>query len=343
MNKAKKSTKNISETSPVDSLEQNELSLGPLPWGREAVEAAVWRYKTDVFRFIEEHPGYEYLRRLESLKSILMVFKRSVSRFAELFNKFETQASDGTLFLRMNREKLQNFELEAQEALYIFVASSMSLVDQSRIISRKIEIPGYFDKVKVFGNSPEHKFIQELRVDLIHLRLHQPNWETSRGKKKSFRATFKIWVNDLKRLGKFAKLAQEFVTDNSTGIDLRELIPSYYEKVITFHEWFHSEIERSVGEQIQDYQRCVNIAKSVSEKSFWQMLFKQIVLPKKLNPYDYLDRYLSSNELEEIWKLPKRSIAQVERIISLIDEHGACDDEIRTLVYSAFQVEENNS
>lgn len=343
MNKAKKSTKGRPEISPIDSLEHNALSLGPLPWGREVVEAAVWRYKTDVFRFIEEHPGYEYLRRLESLKSILMVFKRSVSRFEELFNKFETQASDGTLFLRMNRGKLQNFELEAQEALYIFVASSMSLVDQSRILSEKIEISGYSDEKKVFANSPEHKFIQELRVDLIHLRLHQPNWETSRGRKTSFRATFKIWVNDLKRLGEYAKLAQEFVTDNSTGIDLRELIPSYNEKVITFHEWFHSEIEKTVGEQIQDYQRCVNIAKSVSEKSFWQMLFKQIVLPKKLDPYDYLDRYLSPNELEEVGRFPKRSIAQVERIISFIDEHGACDDELRALVHSAFQVEEKET
>lgn len=52
----------------------------------------------------------------------------------------------------------------------------------------------------------------------------------------------------------------------------------------------------------------------------------------------YLDQYLTEDELREGLRMPPRSKAEVDCIVELIDEHGACDAELRNLVYEAFSV-----
>jgi hypothetical protein len=56
------------------------------------------------------------------------------------------------------------------------------------------------------------------------------------------------------------------------------------------------------------------------------------------NPYEHLEKYLEREALDEIERLPHRSAMQVNRIIELIDEHGACNDELRELAYCLFKV-----
>lgn len=53
-------------------------------------------------------------------------------------------------------------------------------------------------------------------------------------------------------------------------------------------------------------------------------------------PYLYVDRYLTEAELQEVARLPQRSAVQVDRIIELADEDGACDEEIRSVAYATF-------
>jgi hypothetical protein len=52
--------------------------------------------------------------------------------------------------------------------------------------------------------------------------------------------------------------------------------------------------------------------------------------------YGHLQRYLTPEELQEINTLPHSSKEQVDRIIEMVDEYGACDNELRKLVYKAF-------
>ena len=53
---------------------------------------------------------------------------------------------------------------------------------------------------------------------------------------------------------------------------------------------------------------------------------------------NYLDRYLTEGELAQVMALPPRSVQQVDRVIDIVDEYGACDSELRELVYRAFGV-----
>lgn len=87
-----------------------------------------------------------------------------------------------------------------------------------------------------------------------------------------------------------------------------------------------------------DYRRCSKRIKGVSSRTWWNVIFQQMVLPAKRDPYQYLDQYLTVEELSEIERLPHKSKAQVDRIIELVDEYDACDTELRQVVYKAFGV-----
>ncbi len=55
------------------------------------------------------------------------------------------------------------------------------------------------------------------------------------------------------------------------------------------------------------------------------------------NPFDYLDRYLTADELKEVCRLPKGSEVQVDKVIDFMDSEGACDDDLRNLAYQLFR------
>jgi len=114
------------------------------------------------------------------------------------------------------------------------------------------------------------------------------------------------------------------------------LIVDYSAHVREFHKWLRQTAESVVGNMMADYQRCSKRIMAVSSRSFWNIIFQQVVVAGKRDPYTYLDRYLTEGELAEINALPHRSRRQVDRIIELVDEHEACDNALRQIIYKAF-------
>ena len=221
----------------------------------------------------------------------------------------------------------------------MFASSAMTLVDQSRALSGKVELPGYSDRVEAaFAANPCHRFIQELRSDLIHVTLHKPRWQITIGRDHKSTSRFMLWPDQLSRSDRYHPLARSYVRDNAKGIDLGELIKSYCVDVNGFQLWLQEALHSEAGEQIDDYRRCAKRIKAVSSRSSWHIIFKQVVLPTKRDPYQYLDWYLTADELNEVNKLPFRSKTQVDRIIALVDEYDVCDGELRLVVYEAFGV-----
>ncbi|HET7832693.1 MAG TPA: hypothetical protein VFK88_06990, partial [Gallionella sp.] len=94
--------------------------------------------------------------------------------------------------------------------------------------------------------------------------------------------------------------------------------------------------ENVIGHMMDDYLRCRKRIKAVSSRSFWNLIFQQVVIAGRRNPYTYLDRYLTEEELNEVNALPYGSGRQIDRIIELVDEYEACDDELRQIIYKAF-------
>lgn len=265
------------------------------------------------------------------------MFNGASQNFFDRLARFRSEAHGGNLFRRNRQADLREFEAGFQETLYMFASSAMTLVDQSRALSKKVKLSGYKDRVEsIFLANPRHRFIQELRNDLIHVTLHQPEWQVTHGSENEPTSRFLLRPDQLSRSHKYNSLAQSFVGEHPNGIDLGELINSYGKDVNDFQGWLHEALVSAVGAQIADYQRCAKRIKAVSSRSWWNIIFKQVVLPAKRDPYQYLDQYLTTDELAEVNELPFKSKAQVDRIILLVDEYAACDSELRTVIYEAF-------
>ena len=109
-------------------------------------------------------------------------------------------------------------------------------------------------------------------------------------------------------------------------------------KVKDLYNWLWSVIDESLPPVVQDYRRCIKERKAVQTRTAWAIIL-QGVSSQKFDPYPYLNRYLTEDEVKEVLQLPLRSQVQIDYIIALIDEHGACDDALRKQIYSLFGVE----
>ena len=109
-------------------------------------------------------------------------------------------------------------------------------------------------------------------------------------------------------------------------------------KVKSFHDWFRSRVWEISSEDLREYLTCKRTYNAVNARSMWNLLLTQIFPQKKIDPYMYLDKYLSNNEIEEVLSRPFRSKLQVDRIIEFVDEYGCCDEELRNTAYRLFGV-----
>lgn len=317
----------------------DNYSLGPLPWTDEILVEAVWKKPFKVQEWVDEHPGRVFVAGIESLKAVLRIFERSTEKFGELLVRFHEEAHSGNLLHRNRRSDLEAYEHQFQELLYVFASSAMTLVDQARVLSKKVTLPEYDVRVsESFAKNPKHRFIQELRVDVIHITLYRPEWQLAVGINEERSSKFMLWEKQLTRLPEYNVKARQFVDDHPNGIDLGSLIVDYSREVLAFHEWLRRAIEAKEEGLINDYWHSLRRVKAVSSHSFWSLALQQVVIAGKQDPYKYLDQYLTDEELNEVNVLPFRSQQQVDRVIELVDEYEACDDELRQTIYKAFGV-----
>lgn len=314
------------------------ISLGPLPWSDEILEQAYWQGFVTAYEAIREHPGYELHKRQQSLNSALRLFRKWCSRFHEDLDRFHVEAHEGRITDMKRAQELKQFEVSFQEALYVIASTAMTLVDQSRRIKKYVEPISYKEQIEIFANDPAHRFIQELRNDFAHSSLHQPNWQLS-VKEDGTRSTEMIlFLHQFSWSAKQNLLARQYLQDRPEGIPISALIMEYQAKVVAFHEWLHQAIVEKAGGRIADYLRCECRLKAIGAHSMWRVLLSQVVIPNKKDPFQYLDRYLTPEQITEINQLPQRSEQQIDRIIEMVDEYGACDEELKHVVYQAFAV-----
>jgi hypothetical protein len=317
----------------------NSYVLGALPWSNETLEKAYWENFTSAQESIKEHPGYDLYERTLSLKAALRIFNKTADSFSETLQQFHIEVHERNLFNRNRCNELREFEEKFQEILYIFASCAMTLVDQSRAMSKKITIQSYDHQVSsTFSSNPLHGFIQELRNDLIHVALHQPNWNFTTTEDRIHTTHFMLYKNQLRRSNNWNRLARAYLSQHPKGIDLEVTIKSYQTQVNGFHGWLQAEIIKVAGSTIEDYLRCDKFLKMIGSRCWWRILLLQFIIQGKRDPYKYLDKYLTQSEFEEIKQLPHKSKEQVDRIVEIIDEYGACNDELQSIAYKAFGI-----
>jgi hypothetical protein len=287
---------------------------------------------------LDEHPGRDILDRLQSIESCLRLFLKSEATIQLQIQKFHVEAHTQQLLGRQRKAECKAIEDSIQENLYIFCACAMTLVDQARALSEKIEIPNYTEKVATFASDARHRFIQELRVDMVHVTIHDPSWQITTGRSNERGTKFLIRPKNLRRLKKYHSLAKEFVAAYPNGVDLGETVAQYRSDVLAFHDWLRQSVEAEAEADLTDLNRCWKIIRGHTARAFWRIIFQQVIIDAKKDAYAYLHKELTPAEIEQVMSMPHRTKRQVDQIINLADDDGICDDSLRNLAYQAFGV-----
>lgn len=320
------------------------IRLGPPPWPTEDLLRAANTNFEATMSALAAHPAHEVVDLLASIESVLRMFRRSGREVLSHIRQFHEEVHFRQLFDRNRRQERQEIEDALQEQFYLFAASAMTLVDQTRLLSRRAHIPGYRERIEAdFTNNPRHRLIQELRVDMIHIKLQGFSQHLRLGGDDERSTSFRLTARDLPRLPNYHASVRQLLAASPDGVDLSWLVSQYMGEVDALHDWLSGAIDAAHGANIRDLRRCKQVVAGVGSRWWWRLLLTQVVIGGGRDPYSYLDRWLTKQELAQVGSLPRRSKQQVDLIVELIDEHHACDEELRGLVYKAFGVDERTA
>jgi len=308
-----------------------------IPVTNEVLDKLVWMVGQDVHDIMCHHPGYGLNRRVESLQRALETYKRCHKDLMEKLDEFDVASQDATLFGRPRANELKEYEIACRKEIFALSSAAAALVSMARHVKENVVIPSYNETLVSNFDSAQHEFIKELRNNLNHVTFHDSNWAI-RNSGQERTSHFEFNRVKLIRDGDFNEKAQQYITAQQETIDIRCLFESYFARVDSFYAWLMSEIEERLHLEVKDFRRCLKNIHANSVKCWYRLLFKQMVGPET-DLFGHLDKYLTPNELEEVYALPHCSKAQIDRIIEMVDEFDACDDELRALIYSAFGVQ----
>jgi len=306
------------------------------PWTKEQIVVSTFRDLVRTLQTIESLPGGKISAELQAIHLSLNVFLDATYDLLASINSFKGESERPALWNRTRRADFERLELRIQRGIFSATMAAMALVDHSRIFANNYPVELYQEKVKeYFSEDYLHRFVQLFRNFMTHVRITKSNWVVKYDK-QGRSVFFFLTAADLNKWDGWDSLSRSYMTSNPEGVNVEQLFHDYSRKVKLFHDWFRSQVWQRHSEELREFLDCKKMYNAVNARSTWNLLIKQVFLQKKIDPYMYLDGYLSNNEIEEILSLPFRSKRQVDRIIELADEYGACDEELRKAVYELF-------
>lgn len=308
------------------------------PWTKEQIVVSTFRDLVRTQETIDSLPGGKISSELDAIHLSLNVFLDATYDLLSSINLFKGESERPDFWNRTRRTDLERLELRIQRGVFSATMAAMALVDHSRIFATDYPVELYQEKVKEnFSEDSLHRFIQSLRNFMTHFRIAKSNWVV-KWDKQGRSVFFILTAKDLNKWDGWDSPSKSYIESNPEGINVEQLFNEYSNRIELFHDWFRSQVWEKNSEDLREYFACKRVYNAVNAGSMWNLLIKQVFHQKKINPYMYLDRYLSDNEIQEILSLPFRSKQQVDRIIELVDEYGACDEELRKAAYALFGV-----
>ena len=313
----------------------NGIQTVPVP--QDVFNKLIWTAGEDAQEIMGHHSGYDLHNKIESLKSALETYHRCYADLIAALDEFDIASKDSTLFRRPRAAELKEHETKCRKEVFSLSMAAHALVCLVRRANKNINITDYKKMIKQCFDSKQHEFIMELRNNLNHVKFLESGWSIKYAIGQERSSHFEFITTKLLRDGDFNKHASEYIEKQDEIIDIGSLFKSYHNYFNAFFFWSMVFLNKIFPLAVLDYQRCIKGMRANSIKCWYRILFHQIIKPGT-DLYSHLHNYLTREELKEVNALPHRSKEQVDRIIELVDEYDACNDELRDMVYKAFSV-----
>lgn len=289
----------------------------------------------DAPEVLRHHPGEKVSRKLDSLWQMLLIFEQAHRDLAEKLNAFEVFSRTDEMHLPSGKAQLAAIEIAVNKELMSFSAAAGALVQFCRRL-KDDELPNITEARAAHFDAQEHEFVMALRNGIVHQELPNVSWQIDYGGPQHRTTDFVISSVSLSQLG-LHSTARAYASRHSAGVRVKQLVDSYAQRVRAFYEWFKKACDAAEPATLKDYRRVVRACKAQSLRTGYRFLVSQF-LARKVDPYEHLEKHLLPHQVEAALRLPMRSKQQVDFIIEAVDQHGACDDELRSMVYRLFCV-----
>ena len=306
----------------------NGIQTVPVP--QDILNKLIWTAGEDIHEIMSHHSGYDLHNKIESLQRALKTYRKCYMDLTVSLDAFDTTSKDATLFQRPRAVELEEHEIRCRKEIFSLSCAA------AYHVTNHITIPDFDGIRKNNFDANQHAFIKKLRNNLNHVTFLESDWAVKNvGQEQT--SHFEFRAAKLLRDGEFNKKARDYIENQGKTIDIRNLFTSYHNCIDTFYGWLIPKIEQQLPMKVQDYRKCIKEMQANSAKCWYRILFPQIIR-RGTDLYSHLHKYLTPEELREVNALPHRSKEQIDQIIELVDEYGACNDELREMVYKAFSV-----
>jgi hypothetical protein len=268
-----------------------------------------------------------------------------------MISGFETEAfaEESNLFDPAGEERLRETELDIQKELFTCTNAAVSLVEHARRVAAKASIADYGAKrSECFGTDGLHELVVSLRILLHHLHVVGAGWNltadySNGAKTASFvldkEALTRIISENKKGLTSEQRAgANAYIAAQPSSINLSETFADYAARVDRFNDWLTSELQSESIVALRDYDSIIQEKVQRDRRMMYRALLGNwLNWERPPDPHTHLDRYLSAEQLEAVYKLPQNSREQVDLIISYADRENVVDDRLREMIYELFQ------
>jgi hypothetical protein len=313
------------------------LDTLPQPWTREVINTAILKSFTDARESIEETAGGRLWRSIGDLQDSLWIFQTSATQLLDEICVFEDRSRDPVFWQDVNSNHADAHARAVKRHIFNCTSSIMALVDHARAFQKKYPVVGYVDLLRESFSEPGlHSFLQGFRNYNTHWRIAEANWnihhDFQTGKRE---ARFIVSKPELLRWDGWCDGAKAYISNAQSHIDVYNVFSEYREHVQHFYSRHRGAVLDQYASAYQPYLEYKRLYEGLQKKYHWNMVLSHV--PKTLNPYEYIGRYLTRRQAETLLALKHRSADQVDSLILMLGMNDFCDAALREKVLSLFK------
>jgi len=290
------------------------------------------------------HPAYKIERVKVELKNLLNMLSDCTRVAVEAYGELHDIASKD-YDKKLYRDDLT---LRIGKEFYTFVHLAQSLVDVGRRYRKyKAKLCPDADSTRTYNelvtssycDEMNKIFVVEMRNNLSHFILHRPGWRISTSIEQPqpesgyvFDTAYLAYRGNWKS-PKFNEYLRQ-----TEKIDIYTEMLKYFKASKKFLDALMEFDEENLSEA-ETHLRAAEFLREGMQIKFSFGIWKQALANRPdIDPFKYLDKYFSENEIRLIMKLPKHTKEQADFMIELGDKWGVCDDITRKNIYEILKV-----
>jgi hypothetical protein len=327
----------------------------PLP--SDLRQHVIGLFNSDMRDIMRGHEGYWLAGKRDSYRTSLSILRRSIRTLLDMISSFEAEAlaADSKLLGLLGTERLNVIVLDTQKELFTCTNAAVSLVDHARRIVKAVSLSGYDSKrLECFGVDGLHEFVVSLRLLLHHLHVVDASWNLKidllgGAKKASFvldkETLLRIIAENKDGLSSTQRdRARTYIAAQPSAIDISETFADYSARLDKFNDWLISELQSESIVSLRDYDSIIQEKVLRDQRMMHRALLGNwLSWEHPPDPHNHLSNYLTAEQLEAIYKLPRNSREQVDLVISYADREGVVDEHLREEIYELFRRSESLS